>query len=402
MLLYRYTGSAAGKAGRGRVQALAAVGYHAGTMKTRHFPATALSPGPLSVLVLCLLLLPWHLLDAAELAGLYETTVPVASRDSERERNQSFTAALEQMLVRLTGRLDSTANPQVRRAIAAPQAYVEAWVYRSVPASVPGQPEQLVLQVSFFQSAIQRLLNEAGIPIWPESRPDTVLWVIVQDELGGRELATASGSDNAIFARLQQRALERGLPLVLPVLDFEDRIALRAEQLWNFDVEALRTASLRYRSESILALRLFRTLSGEVIGKAQHIFRARVREHEVLEGELDAFLDAAINLAAEELAANYAVLLSDTDSSSDLLLTVEGVKTLQDYASLLQYLRGLAVVNGVQVRSVEAESLELQLRTGGQFRQLMETIALDRRMAVQGELARDRGLVYLHYQWQGQ
>lgn len=373
-------------------------------MKSRHSPVNPQRPGPVSAWLwcaLCLLLSPGQFVAAAELAGLYETTVPVASRDSERERNQAFGVALEQMLVRLTGRLDSTDNAQVGRAIASPQTYVEAWVYRTVPASQPGQPEQLALQVSFFQSAVQRLLNEAGIPMWPESRPDTVVWIVVQDELGGRELATATGDDDAIFTRLQQTAAQRGLPLVLPVLDFDDRIALRAEQLWSFDLEAMRAASQRYRSESILALRLYRTLSGHVIGKAQHVFRDRVREYEVLEGEMEAFLDAAVNLATEELAGNYAVLLSGTDSSTDLMLTVDGVKTLRDYATLLQYLTGLAAVNSVQVRSVEADRMELQLRTGGQFRQLMETIALDRRMTVQGELARDNGLVFLRYQWAG-
>jgi hypothetical protein len=59
-------------------------------------------------------------------------------------------------------------------------------------------------------------------------------------------------------------------------------------------------------------------------------------------------------------------------------------------------------VNSVQLLSVEEGTVQLQLRTGGQFRQLIESIALDRRMSSVGEVSRLNQQVFMHYQWLAQ
>jgi hypothetical protein len=354
-------------------------------------------------LLLCQLPLP---AGAAEIAGLYEATVPVASRDDERQRQQAFSAAMRLMLVKLTGRTDTNANPVITRALAAPQPYVETFAYRSLTpqdSALATQAEQIGLQVTFFQSGIQRLLNEAGIPVWPQNRPETLVWLVIQDELGERFLAApAPAAGGEVLASLQNVAAVRGVPLLLPLLDFEDQRALRAEQLWNFDQEALRRASARYQSDGILALRLFRSLSGDVIGKAVYLFRDRVLEFEALESPLGPFVDGSINIVAEELAAYYSILLSGIDNNTEVLLTVDGIRNLSDYAGLMQYVASLAPVNSVQLLSVEEGTVQLQLRTGGQFRQLIESIALDRRMSSVGEVSRLNQQVFMHYQWLAQ
>src|SRR5690606_26736729 len=118
---------------------------------------------------------------AAEVTGLYEGTSPVSSRSDARERTQAFSSAMADMLVRLTGRDDVLELPELRAALNAPQPYVETWVYQSLPAAEPGQPEQLVIDISFYQAEVQRLLDGARVPVWPSSRPETLLWVVVQE-----------------------------------------------------------------------------------------------------------------------------------------------------------------------------------------------------------------------------
>ncbi|MEY4641900.1 MAG: hypothetical protein RLZZ227_1894, partial [Pseudomonadota bacterium] len=180
-----------------------------------------------------------------------------------------------------------------------------------------------------------------------------------------------------------------------------DLRALPLEHLWNFDLDALRIASSRYRNESILALRVFRSLSGDVIGKAVYIFRDRVVELEALESPLEPFLDDSIGLAAQELASYYAVLLSGIDSGvgTEVLLLVDGVGNAADYAGLMQYLNGLPVVSNVEIVSVRGTTIELALRTGGQVPQLIESIALDRRLRLLGEAAGNGLQTQMHYQW---
>lgn len=348
-------------------------------------------------------------LHAAEVRGLYESDVTVTSRDDERQRQQAFGTAMRAVLLKLTGRDDTNSNPVVTRALSSPQSYVEAWAYNSVlpddPFAQPGQAAQIQLHVTFFQAGIQQLLNDAGIAVWPPNRPDTLLWIAVQDEIGGRFQATAQPEQGGdVVAAVEKAAAARGVPVLLPLQDFADRRAMPLEQLWSLDVNALRIASSRYQSESILALRVFRSLSGDVIGKATYIFRDRVLEFEAFESPLEPFVDGSIDLVAETLASYYAILLSGAGNGSEeeVRLMVEGVGSASDYAGLLRYLNGLAVVSGVQVLGAQGASLELQLDTGGQSRQLVESIALDRRLTALGDVQRNGAQVQLHYRWSQQ
>jgi uncharacterized protein len=367
-------------------------------MKFRHFCTV--------LLALACVAVP---LRAAEVTGLYEAVATVSSRDDERQRQQGFSAAMRAVLVKLTGRTDTLQNPIVARALTSPQSYVETYAYNSIVSDAavaqPGQAAQIELQVTFFQAGIQQLLNEAGIAVWPQNRPDTLLWIALQDELGERYLATAQPDEGGdVVAAIRAEATKRGVPLLLPLLDFNDLRALTIEQLWNFDINALRIASSRYQGESILALRVFRSLSGDVIGKAVYIFRDQVLQFEALESPLEPFVEGSIDLVAQNLASYYAILLSGgaSDSSEEVRLTVDGIGSASDYAGLLQYLNGLAAVSSVQVLSAQGGSVELQLNTGGQFRQLVESIALDRRLSARGELTRNGAQVLMHYQWSRQ
>jgi hypothetical protein len=82
-------------------------------------------------------------------------------------------------------------------------------------------------------------------------------------------------------------------------------------------------------------------------------------------------------------------------------LKVEGVGNVEDYAGVLRYLEGLAVVKSVQLASANGATLVFDVSTGGQLRQLIETLALDRRLQPLGEPAREGQRFNLYYQWQG-
>lgn len=347
-------------------------------------------------------------IEAAEVTNLYNASVPVPTRDNERERQQAYSAALQEVLLKLSGRQDTLENPEIKRGINNPQSYVESWTYRTAPVpTAPGSTttgeEQLYLQVGFFPSEIQNLLNTARIPIWPQNRPETLLWIVVQEELGPRTIfGTTVENDPVLMQQIQAAAEKRGLPILLPLLDFTDQRSLPVEQLWSFDQLAIRQASLRYGDESILALRIFKSISGETIGKAQYLFRDQVIDLDFVENALQPVVEGTINLVAEQLASNYAVLLSGAEGNTEVIMTVDGIKGLKDYAELMQYTNGLTTVTKVDLVSVANGVVQLRLFTSGQLRQLMESIALDRKMSPVVDATRTGVDVAMHYQWQSQ
>ncbi len=342
---------------------------------------------------------------AIEVTGLYQGIVPVESRDNVMERQEAFNAALRQVLLKITGNITIYNQPLIRRALTNADDYVDTWSYRTVTSSqgqdgtfaeAPG----IELSVTFFEPEVLALLDSAGIPLWPRNRPYTLVWLVVQDELGERQLVGSSSRDNLdILSLLESGAQRRGLPVLLPILDFEDLRAVLTNDVWNMDTERLLAASARYQSESVLVIRLFRTLAGDVLGRSNYLFRNQVFELELFEESVETFVEQSIALAADELSAYYAVLLSGTDSSMEVNLTVNGITSAEDYASLLGYIAQLTDVNEHHIVRVKDQTIQLKLVTGGQLRQLVETIALNRSMQPDGDLVRMDNQVFMSYWW---
>ena len=343
---------------------------------------------------------------AAEVTGLYQASVPAESRDNERQRIRAFAAGMQEALVRLTGHNDVASEASVQAALASPQSYVESWAYRTL-TSTDGTAPQLMIDISFYQAEIQRLLDNAGIPVWPSSRPETLLWLIVQDELGQRVTADLNAVTGAeAMQALQAAALKQGLPVLGPLWDFEDLTVMRPELLWTLDESTLRLASARYRYDSILALRILESVTGQVVAKAVHLFRDRVQQVEAFDSDLDSFFADTTAMVARELADNYAVRLTSTAAGSTqaeklMLLSVDGVNGLADYADLLHYLEGVAGVSDLQVREVDGGQLLFSLNAAGQVRQLVENLALGRKLqAVADPAMGSDGYFRLQYRWQ--
>jgi hypothetical protein len=342
---------------------------------------------------------------AIEVTDLYQGIVPVESRDNVRERQQAFNEALRQVLLKITGNSTIYNQPLIRRALTNADDYVETWSYRTVTSSrgeddISGEAPGIELTVTFFEPEVLALLDSAGIPLWPRNRPYTLVWLVIQDELGGRQLVGSSSRDNLdILSMLEIGAQRRGLPVLLPILDFEDLRAVSTNDVWNMDTERLLAASARYQSESVLVIRLFRTLAGDVFGRSNYLFRNQVFELELFEESVETFVEQSIALAVDELSAYYAVLLSGTDSSMEVNLTVNGITSAENYASLLGYIAQLTDVNEHHIVRVKDQTIQLKLVTGGQLRQLVETIALNRNMQPDGDLVRMDNQVFMSYWW---
>ncbi len=195
---------------------------------------------------------------AVELEGLYRAIIIVESRNNEQERRRAFSEAMREVLIKVSG-LTTTTNPaSIRRALNNPEPFVESWktqatLQRLNPDEVVSElREAIAIEVNFYESEIQRLLDENDIPIWPANRPETLVWMVVEDELEDRLIL---GDDNlrpgSTVANLQNFASERGLPLLFPLLDLEDQLRLGVSKLWELDEAAILNASRRYQAESI-------------------------------------------------------------------------------------------------------------------------------------------------------
>jgi hypothetical protein len=365
-----------------------------------------------SLMLLTLPLISWQPSLALQVSGLYSQQIPVTN-DGEAERNRAFKEALAAVVVKVSGDPRWLENPAIERAIAQAQNYVEATSYISESIQLPLEDntasadtdeeqfytaEQRIISVNFAAALIDELLEDADIPVWDGNRPSVLVWMVLQSSAGDREFLTAD-SNPEIVKVMQDFAAARGLPIIFPVLDFEDRRTLTENVVWNLDEAAISIASERYGADSILAGRLHFTASDELVGLWQFQFQEEADVFDGFDSELQSYLYDPLNRITTRLAGYFAILPESIDGGS-VRLRIDGIKNLNAYSSLLSYVENLGLVATVTTAEVDGERIELQLNLVGDTRQLYEQIALDRDLLPINNTVEDSSLAtLLHYRW---
>ena len=377
------------------------------------------------LLVVLLLMLAEPSCFGLQVEGLYEYRVAVEN-ESDAERNRAFRDALKAVLLKVTGERRWLQSPVLQQAIGNAQSYVEAISYSSELveissdvivqdqlaqvttdqrgveitnfsiSSVPEDREKRYINVSFAQSLLDDLLASADIPIWDSNRPSVMVWMALQNNEGERSMLTAD-SNPQIIGLMKNFAAERGLPIIFPVLDFEDRRALTEDDVWALDEEAIRNASDRYGADSVLSGRLHFTVSGELVGLWQFIFQGQAEVFDGFDKELAPYLNEPLDRITNQLASYFAIV-PETGSLQIVRLRVEGIKNLSAFSALLTYIGSLGLVENVSTAEFDGQRLELNLRLLGDAQQLHEVIALDRDLLPITNTQRASELVQ-HYRW---
>lgn len=95
--------------------------------------------------------------------GLYAGQVPVNSQ-SEQELAEALKTALGQVVVKLTGDNSALTRPEVAKAVAQPNRFVQQYQYQQDVVTENGQPQvKLTLVAEFNHESIDRLLRDTGL-----------------------------------------------------------------------------------------------------------------------------------------------------------------------------------------------------------------------------------------------
>jgi len=291
---------------------------------------------------------------AASVAGLYE-----AEATYEGEREAGFRAALAQVLVRITGRRDVIDRPAVEPLLDSAAAYVQQF----------RQPAPGVLWAAFDGVALERELARLGLPVWGAERPGTLLWIAV-DAGGGQRFVVASGdevpAESAIRQQVLDAAARRGIPVVFPLMDAEDRAKASFAEVWGGFEGSIRDASARYGVDAVLVGRL----SADDLGYGRWTFYG-IDEVARWSGDVGASIDRL----ADRFAARFAVITAG--AAREVRLAVSGMETIADYGRVSRFLRNLTAVERVGVERVEEDRIVYLIELRGGADALGEAVRLD-------------------------
>ena len=298
---------------------------------------------------------------AVEVSGLYTAEVELRSDVSNSQR-AAYSDALRAVLVRITGREDAMVDEDLAALFPSADRYVQQ--FRRGPDNT--------LVVTLDGNAIEEVLRRGGYPVWDRDRPLTLVWLAVDRGPDGRSIVAADEGDAAMRflpsaeadRELREQILAaaelRGLPLLFPLMDAEDRETVAFSDIWGGFDDALLQASRRYGASTILVGRI---RSDDFLNNRWTYYYGNERV------TWTAGAETAVNLLADELAAQFAY--AGNAPIESVALNVSGIDGVAAYGAVQRLLGSLTVIQRFQIETV----------AGGEVRYLIDVQGGTERLA---------------------
>ncbi|EIX4879830.1 DUF2066 domain-containing protein [Vibrio vulnificus] len=196
----------------------------------------------LALLMIGCLSLPAYALTQVD---IYRTEVAI---DSTKDKGEELARqqAMKQVIVRASGYQDSVDNPVVTKALQSSARYISQLSYGK-------EGDVMTLKLLFNDAQIRSLLTQAQLPFWPTNRNNLLVW-LVEEQNYDRKIVWEHSASN-VSDQLKQAARDRGLPLTLPVGDFDDITGIEVSDLWGGFAKPISLASGRYPVDGVLVIR---------------------------------------------------------------------------------------------------------------------------------------------------
>ena len=315
----------------------------------------------------------------------------------ESARLAAARRSLLRVLSRTTGLASVPRSSIVAKALEAPDQYYTRFVYFDprqldpvqrglIDNASQGVNSGLAVRFDFQPAAIKKLTRDAQLPTWWSRRPLTMIWMVL-DEPSGRTVVDhgAVGIRNELDAAAQQR----GLPVMLPLMDLQDSVAVNPAVIWGKFTDVLDQANQRYMASQYLLGRFsVQEILGERLYTGEWLVRSSDGEaSQFFRGvDLDNLVQAGIDMATRHVLDQHLVF-TNVPRQHDLV--VRGVAGIRAYAGLLDYLQSLEFIDSVMVLGLQTDALtlrinsvatDLQLRSllidDGQFDRAPQTVQL--------------------------
>jgi uncharacterized protein len=182
---------------------------------------------------------------AATQVDLYKTDVAVESNDAKFE-DQARIEGMKTVLIKVTGDRHVIDNADVKKALSNPEEYLSQF-------GVVNINEKRTLRMEFNAKRIRELLTKAHLALWPAERSNILVWLI--EDQNFQRIIDWENIDSPNILQIKHIAAQRGLPITVPVGDFDDVTSVQVSDLWGGFVRPISIASQRYHPDAVLIIR---------------------------------------------------------------------------------------------------------------------------------------------------
>ncbi|WP_281561538.1 DUF2066 domain-containing protein [Thalassomonas sp. RHCl1] len=332
-------------------------------------------------------------IQAVEVKDLYQAKVPVNSQ-AKAERNRALKQALRSVIVKVSGQEAAVDNDVVKQAVAKHQQYLSQYTYErlvSYPTKNGPVKNKLVLQATFDEHKINALFQQAQLSLWGNLRPQVLLWLV--EEQGLERSILSSSSRSPLPGIATDYARQRGLPVIMPLMDLTDASQVQTSDIWGRFAEPVRAASERYYPEAIVVIRVSNSSLLPQIPQSEdeqdcilcqennlvldwslltdkQVFGQRRQSNNA--GQL---IEQALAEITQTIYQGYA---QSPSMDNELLLDVANVDSLQTYMAVSQFLEKLSSVQSVRLVSARGTNRRFSLSLLGGKQALLASLKLNK------------------------
>ncbi|MGR5131430.1 DUF2066 domain-containing protein [Vibrio alfacsensis] len=302
---------------------------------------------------LALLLIGWLSLPAYALTqvDVYRAEVVIDSNQKDGE-SLARQQGMQDVIVRATGTDASLSNPVIQKALGSSSRYISQLGYGQVDG-------QNGLKMLFNSGQIRSLLTQAQLPFWSPNRANILVWLV--EEQGYDRAITWEHSDSLSVVALRNAAQVRGLPLTIPVGDFDDVTGVNVSDIWGGFIDPIRQASVRYPADAVLIVRV----QGDKIRWTLYDQSpAQLSESQPAPRSGSTSGSGAISAMVGDIADYYAkksAVVVSSKSSESIDVKVLNIASAADFFGLEKALAKLNSVAGTEIKRVQGNEVTLTI-----------------------------------------
>ena len=341
--------------------------------------------------LLCCIIAFTSMSAAIEVTDLYVAKVAVTTQQS-KARNQALKLALSSVFVKVSGQQQVLTQPKVKAALVRYNQFLSKYHYER-------KGDQNYLVASFNEVKINQLLINENIPLWGSLRPQVVFWVV--DENGLTRQIISGSSESPVQQQIIQFSEQRGLPILMPLMDLTDANEITTSDVWGRFSYPLIKASQRYLAETLVVLRISNRslLSEQELQTVEscplcqpsfvidwHLISdandpASVKVGKAYQGlDKTVLLEQVLSDITDQIYQSYAL---NSDENNEVIIDIANVSSLSVYAEVVEFLTQLSSVQSIQLITAQGEKRQFSLKLIGSKQALMSSLKLHQALKLQ-------------------
>ena len=326
------------------------------------------------------------------ITNLAEIDVAVKSQSSI-QRKIAIQSALKKVIFKHVANESVFENEQIKNAIKSPSHLVNQFSYFE-------EKESLFLKIQFSEHKIIELLRAAQVPIWGKSRPLTISWIAYDN--GDSTVLESDTSENEFIKKFKQQSELLAIPIVLPIMDFDEATSVTALDIKGSFVNQLHNLNQRYDVEYYILLNVVKLNNGynfslKLFPQAQEGILRSVYQYSGKVSNETKLMEGIFKPLAGYFSKEYAVAGNANSSTAELeFINVDGLKKAVD---IERYLSSLSTVKSAYIKGIKNSVLVINLNLYGDEENLVRLLKLDPKITAVADVANESAIKQ-RYNWQ--